>query len=142
MKFLEERIRRDGVVKPGSVLKVDAFLNHQMDVALLDALGAEWARRFAGAIFLFHKYLLCMPILPRSAGEGRARRAHFVRPRDSPASRSFPVHTDFRYRASFRREACLARGPPSCSAARPGVRAREGLFCLCHRAGKHLGVDV
>ena len=49
MKLLEERIRRDGVVKPGSVLKVDAFLNHQMDVALLDALGAEGARRFAGA---------------------------------------------------------------------------------------------
>ena len=49
MRLLEERIRKDGHVKAGNVLKVDSFLNHQMDVALLDALGAEWARRFAGA---------------------------------------------------------------------------------------------
>ena len=49
MKLLEERIRRDGVVKPGNVLKVDSFLNHQLDVALLDAMGAEWKRLFAGA---------------------------------------------------------------------------------------------
>ncbi len=47
MELLEERIRRDGVVKPGNVLKVDAFLNHQCDVGLFDAMGAEWARRFA-----------------------------------------------------------------------------------------------
>lgn len=49
MKLLEERILRDGVVKPGNVLKVDSFLNHQLDVALFDAMGAEWKRRFAGA---------------------------------------------------------------------------------------------
>ena len=48
MNFLEERILRDGVVKPGNVLKVDSFLNHQMDVALLDEVGAEFCRRFAG----------------------------------------------------------------------------------------------
>ncbi|AKV55176.1 xanthine phosphoribosyltransferase [Bifidobacterium actinocoloniiforme DSM 22766] len=48
MKQLEERIRHDGTVKPGNVLKVDAFLNHQCDVALFDAMGAEWARLFAG----------------------------------------------------------------------------------------------
>ncbi|RBQ00109.1 xanthine phosphoribosyltransferase [Bifidobacterium xylocopae] len=48
MKLLEDRIRRDGTVKPGNVLKVDAFLNHQCDVALFDAMGAEWARLFAG----------------------------------------------------------------------------------------------
>lgn len=48
MKELEDRIRRDGTVKEGDVLKVDAFLNHQCDVALFDAMGAEWARRFAG----------------------------------------------------------------------------------------------
>ena len=47
MNFLEERILRDGVVKPGNVLKVDSFLNHQLDVALLDALGREFHRRFA-----------------------------------------------------------------------------------------------
>lgn len=48
MKELEDRIRRDGTVKEGDVLKVDAFLNHQCDVALFDAMGAEWARLFAG----------------------------------------------------------------------------------------------
>jgi len=48
MNFLEERIVKDGVVKPGNVLKVDSFLNHQMDIRLLDRIGAEFARRFAG----------------------------------------------------------------------------------------------
>ncbi|MCH4208616.1 xanthine phosphoribosyltransferase [Bifidobacterium sp.] len=48
MKELEDRIRRDGTVKPGNVLKVDAFLNHQCDVALFDRMGAEWAELFAG----------------------------------------------------------------------------------------------
>ncbi len=47
MKLLEERIRRDGVLKPGNVLKVDNFLNHQMDIELFDEMGKEWARRFA-----------------------------------------------------------------------------------------------
>ncbi|WP_018143771.1 xanthine phosphoribosyltransferase [Alloscardovia criceti] len=49
MKLLEERIRKDGTVKPGDVLKVDSFLNHQCDVALFDKMGEEWARLFAGA---------------------------------------------------------------------------------------------
>ncbi len=48
MKLLEQRIRSQGIVKPGGVLKVDAFLNHQMDVALFDEMGAEWKRLFAG----------------------------------------------------------------------------------------------
>lgn len=47
MNFLEERILKDGVVKPGSVLKVDSFLNHQMDIALIDQIGKEFYRRFA-----------------------------------------------------------------------------------------------
>ena len=46
MNFLEERIVKDGVVKEGQVLKVDSFLNHQMDVALLDEIGMEFYRRF------------------------------------------------------------------------------------------------
>ncbi len=46
MNFLEERIQKDGIVKEGNVLKVDSFLNHQMDVALLDEIGAEFYRRF------------------------------------------------------------------------------------------------
>ena len=48
MRELEERILADGVVKVGGVLKVDAFLNHQCDVALFDRMGEEWARLFAG----------------------------------------------------------------------------------------------
>lgn len=48
MNFLEERILKDGMVKPGNVLKVDSFLNHQMDIALMDQIGEEFARRFAG----------------------------------------------------------------------------------------------
>lgn len=47
MNFLEERIAKDGVVKPGNVLKVDSFLNHQMDIALLEKIGQEFYRRFA-----------------------------------------------------------------------------------------------
>jgi len=46
MNFLEERIARDGAVKPGNVLKVDSFLNHQLDVSLLDEIGEEIKRRF------------------------------------------------------------------------------------------------
>ena len=48
MNFLEERIIKDGVVKPGNVLKVDSFLNHQMDIALMEQIGQEFKRRFAG----------------------------------------------------------------------------------------------
>ncbi len=46
MNFLEERILKDGVVKPGNVLKVDMFLNHQIDINLLDQMGQEFKRRF------------------------------------------------------------------------------------------------
>ena len=47
MNFLEERIVADGVVKPGNVLKVDSFLNHQMDIKLMEEIGREFHRRFA-----------------------------------------------------------------------------------------------
>ena len=47
MNFLEERIMKDGVVKPGNVLKVDSFLNHQMDIHLMDQMGEEFKKRFA-----------------------------------------------------------------------------------------------
>lgn len=47
MKLLEERIRRDGVVKAGGVLKVDSFLNHRMDVELFNEMGKEFKRLFA-----------------------------------------------------------------------------------------------
>ena len=47
MNFLEERIIKDGIIKEGNVLKVDSFLNHQMDVAFLDEIGKEFHRRFA-----------------------------------------------------------------------------------------------
>lgn len=47
MNFLEQRIAQDGIVKPGNVLKVDSFLNHQMDIALMEQIGQEFHRRFA-----------------------------------------------------------------------------------------------
>ena len=47
MNFLEERIVKDGIVKPGNVLKVDSFLNHQMDISLMEEIGREFKRRFA-----------------------------------------------------------------------------------------------
>lgn len=46
MNFLEKQILEDGVVKPGNVLKVDSFLNHQMDIPLLEEIGREFKRRF------------------------------------------------------------------------------------------------
>ena len=48
MNFLEERIMKDGVVKEGNILKVDSFLNQQMDVKLFKQMGEEFKRRFAG----------------------------------------------------------------------------------------------
>lgn len=47
MNFLEERILKDGIVKEGNVLKVDSFLNHQMDIRLFQEMGEEWKKRFA-----------------------------------------------------------------------------------------------
>ena len=47
MNFLEERILKDGIVKEGNVLKVDSFLNHQMDINLFKQMGEEFKRRFA-----------------------------------------------------------------------------------------------
>ncbi len=47
MNFLEERIQKDGVVKEGNVLKVDSFLNHQMDIKLFEQMGEEFKKRFA-----------------------------------------------------------------------------------------------
>ena len=48
MNFLEERIVKDGIVKEGNVLKVDSFLNHQMDIELFNEMGKEWKKRFEG----------------------------------------------------------------------------------------------
>jgi len=48
MNFLEERIVKDGIVKEGNVLKVDSFLNHQMDISLFNQMGAEFKKRFEG----------------------------------------------------------------------------------------------
>ena len=49
MNFLEERIVKDGIVKEGNVLKVDSFLNHQMDIQLFEQMGEEFKKRFADA---------------------------------------------------------------------------------------------
>ena len=48
MQLLEDRIRRDGKVAPGNVLRVDSFINHQMDIALMEQLAQEFFRRFSG----------------------------------------------------------------------------------------------
>ena len=48
MQLLKDRIKKDGTLKPGNVLKVDSFLNHQMDIELINEIGEEFARRFAG----------------------------------------------------------------------------------------------
>ena len=48
MKILKERIQQDGIVKKGNVLKVDSFLNHQIDVTLLNEMAKEWLKRFEG----------------------------------------------------------------------------------------------
>lgn len=48
MNFLEERIVKDGIIKEGNVLKVDSFLNHQMDINLFNQMGAEFKKRFEG----------------------------------------------------------------------------------------------
>lgn len=48
MQLLKERILKDGTIKPGNVLKVDSFLNHQMDIGLINEMGKEFKRRFAG----------------------------------------------------------------------------------------------
>ena len=47
MKLLEERIKKDGIVREGNVLKVDSFVNHQMDIALFEEMAKEWKRLFA-----------------------------------------------------------------------------------------------
>ena len=48
MKLLEDRIRKDGIVREGNVLKVDSFINHQMDIPLFREMAKEWKRLFAG----------------------------------------------------------------------------------------------
>ncbi|MBE6794460.1 MAG: xanthine phosphoribosyltransferase [Ruminococcaceae bacterium] len=47
MNFIEERIVKDGIIKSGNVLKVDSFLNHQMDINLMEEIGREFKRRFS-----------------------------------------------------------------------------------------------
>ena len=48
MKMLEDRIRKDGIVREGNVLKVDSFINHQMDIPLFKEMAREWKRLFEG----------------------------------------------------------------------------------------------
>ena len=48
MKLLEERIRKNGLVREENVLKVDSFLNNQMDIGLFEEMAKEWKRLFAG----------------------------------------------------------------------------------------------
>lgn len=63
MQLLKDRILKDGVVKPGNILKVDSFLNHQMDIDLINEIGKEFKARFQ--IVPLPKFLLSR--LPVSA---------------------------------------------------------------------------
>ncbi|MCQ4833532.1 xanthine phosphoribosyltransferase, partial [Hungatella sp. SL.1.14] len=49
MQLLKDRIRKDGKIKSGDVLKIDSFLNHQMDIKLFEEIGKEFKRRFSDA---------------------------------------------------------------------------------------------
>ena len=53
MNCLEERILKDGIVKEGNVLKVDSFLNHQMDITLFDEMGKEWKKLQASELHVW-----------------------------------------------------------------------------------------
>ena len=72
-ELLEERIVKDGIVKPGNVLKVDSFLNHQMDIVLIEEIGREFKRRYAGKTI--DKVLTIEASGIRFRGKG-IRRAH------------------------------------------------------------------
>ena len=54
MQLLKDRIRKDGKIKSGDVLKVDSFLNHQMDIKLFEEIGKEFKRRFSDAVSYTH----------------------------------------------------------------------------------------
>ena len=66
MEILKQRILKDGVVKEGNVLKVDKFLNHQMDVKLFNDIGEEFAKRFAGRYSLSSHPVSALPALRHS----------------------------------------------------------------------------
>lgn len=68
MQLLKERILKDGIVKPGNILKVDSFLNHQMDITLINEMANEFKRRFADCpvtkILTIEASALELPALP------------------------------------------------------------------------------
>ena len=70
MQLLKERILKDGIVKPGNILKVDSFLNHQMDITLINEIGKEFKRRFADCpitkILTIEASGMELPVLPHS----------------------------------------------------------------------------
>ena len=66
MQLLKDRILKDGIVKPGNILKVDSFLNHQMDIHLFQEIGKEFKRRFEGEeinkILTIERRVLVLPV--------------------------------------------------------------------------------
>jgi len=66
MELLKERIRKDGVVKEGNVLKVDRFLNHQMDVKLFREIGKEFKKRFGPRLVDRFKTFNVLPLCGES----------------------------------------------------------------------------
>ena len=94
MNFLEERIVKDGVVKEGNILKVDSFLNHQMDINLFDQMGEEFKRRFADK-----------PINKIVTIE--ASTVRFMLPRSNPLRISVRIRLSFLRSSSVRTTMCL-----------------------------------
>ena len=66
MKFLEDRIKKDGQVRPGNILKVDNFLNHQIDVELLEKIGEEFHRLFKEVRICLQTFILQLFSFSRS----------------------------------------------------------------------------
>ena len=70
MNFLEERIVKDGIIKSGNVLKVDSFLNHQMDIALMEEIGREFKRRFGHKIITKVLLFICNKVIYQEGTAG------------------------------------------------------------------------
>ena len=123
MNFLEERIVKDGVVKEGNILKVDSFLNHQMDINLFDQMGEEFKRRFAdkpinkivtieasgiGIAALWHvisAFRSCLQRRPRAS----TSTARFMLPRLNPLRISVRIRLSFLRSSSVRTTMCCYR---------------------------------
>lgn len=121
MNFLEERIVKDGVVKEGNILKVDSFLNHQMDINLFDQMGEEFKRRFAdkpinkivtieasgiGIACIVARHF-GVPVVFAKRPRASTSTARFMLPRSNPLRISVRIRLSFLRSSSVRMTMCL-----------------------------------